>query len=260
MGRRRSLGFPRSSARGRLKKKPLQKESLLSGPKAWDSGRESVAGMFLKPLRAHMYEKTMAVVFVVILLGVFNLTNLPWANRIIETVHFLTLHHISPGEMLEAAQPAIRAVQNFVQPGSAPQTPEPPGLPDGEETMAVPVNGVLITPYGLKASEEDGRLEMHYGIDVAAEAGSPVYAAFSGVVTLIKEHPVYGTTVYLEHSDSRVTIYGRVDQVKVEEGDWVNRGQELAAVAQSSGQSYLHFEVWLDRQPVDPGEFLTIAQ
>ena len=124
--------------------------------------------------------------------------------------------------------------------------------------MAHPVNGTLISPFGKRPVEGSEELEMHYGIDVSAPAGSPVYAAFAGTVTLVDpNHPVFGETIYIRHADDTVTIYGRVTDSRVKAGDQVAKGEEIAKLAAGEGgQSHLHFEVWQEKQPVNPEDFL----
>ena len=257
----------RSSLRERLQERAQRRDDSAffcePDPDCRQLRWENLPATLLQPMREHMFHKTVAAVLVVICLGLFSLFNLPVLNRFVDAVHYLTVYQMEPADLVVAAKPVMQSVRDFSWRGTQSGTPSPAPDPAsvGEEQMAVPVNGILVSPYGPRFSESGEQMEMHYGIDVGADAGSPVFAAFSGTVSMVREHPDYGLTVYLEHPGNLVTIYGRVTHVTVQDGDRVNRGQEIAAVAPApSGDSRLHFEVWQDSQPVNPEEFLPVME
>jgi murein DD-endopeptidase MepM/ murein hydrolase activator NlpD len=222
---------------------------------------ENLPASFVQPMREHLFEKTVAAIIIVICLGLFSLLNLPLTNRVVDAVHYLTVHQMQPAEMMEAAKPVLQSVREFEWRRSGDINKEDPSLPPvGEQTMAAPVNGVLSSPYGTRL-DSAGQTEMHYGIDVVTEPDAPVFAAFSGTVTLVREHPVYGLAIYVEHPGNMVTIYGRVSEPLVKAGDRVARGQKLAQVAAvTGGESHLHFEVWQNSVAVNPEEFIIDAE
>ncbi|MBT9140718.1 MAG: Murein DD-endopeptidase MepM [Dehalococcoidia bacterium] len=220
---------------------------------------EDLPVKMLKPLQEHLFQKTVAAILTVICLGLFSLLNLPLTNRITATIHYLTVHQANPAELVQTAKPVIQSVRDFNWRRTAvvPPTPDPANGQLSDETMAAPVNGIVKRAYGSSLSLESGQVEMHHGIDVAAAVGSSVFAAFSGTVSLIKGHPDHGLTVYLEHPGNKVTIYGRVMDIAVAAGESVVRGQIIAKVAPTAaGESHLHFELWENKQPVDPEKYL----
>ena len=251
---------PKSTLRDRLEERKTRRDysSFFAGEDA--DGRqfrwEKLPATLVKPMGDHMFQKTVAAVLVVICLGLFSLLNLPLTNRFVDAVHYLTVYQTSPAEVLNAAKPVMQSVREFSwRRTSVPPTPQPGG--NDEDEMAAPVNGILASSFGPRLDAEGQQMEMHYGIDVASEAGSPVYAAFSGKVMLVQEHQPLGLTIYLEHPESLVTIYGRVAEPLVKSGDQVSRGQKIAVVAtNSSSPSHLHFEIWLEGQPVNPEDFI----
>jgi murein DD-endopeptidase MepM/ murein hydrolase activator NlpD len=209
-------------------------------------------------MHQHIFQKTVAATIVVICLGLFSLLNMPLTNRVIDYVHYITVHQMNPTELVEAAKPVMQSVRDFNWRRTPADVSSGTDHPPEKETMAAPVNGILTSSYGPRLNQEAGQTEMHYGIDVTAEPGSNVYAAFSGTVSQIKNHPEFGLTIYLQHPDNIVSIYGRVADPVVAAGDKVNRGQELAVVATAlTGESHLHFELWENQQPVDPEKYLT---
>ncbi|MEM5492250.1 peptidoglycan DD-metalloendopeptidase family protein [Hoeflea sp. AS16] len=117
-----------------------------------------------------------------------------------------------------------------------------------------PARGQVITGF---AKSENGK--RNDGIDISMPKGTPVKAAENGVVIYsgdgLKE---YGKTVLIRHDDGLVTVYAHADELKVNRGDKVARGQVIA----SSGMSgvaktpRLHFEVRKNASPVDPTKYL----
>jgi murein DD-endopeptidase MepM/ murein hydrolase activator NlpD len=85
----------------------------------------------------------------------------------------------------------------------------------------------------------------HYGVDVAAPVGTPIYAATSGVVQRAGTATGFGLAVYILGDDGTVTVYGHVNRYFVSAGERVSVGEQIAEVG-NRGQStgpHLHFEV-----------------
>lgn len=252
MKKKSRWNVPRSTLRERLQRRVGKKEDPWCETEAEDRRiyLEKLPGQFLRQMNEHLFQKSVAAILVVILLGLFNLYNTSVTNRMVDTVHYFTVHQVGPAELAEQIQPVIKVVRDFEWRPSQ-QNVAPEG--EAESTMAAPVNGVLISPFGTRQDLSGERTEMHYGIDVAAEEGSPVYAAFSGTISLVQEHPQYGMTIYIEHEEALVTIYARCAEIEVTAGDFVRRGEQIAVVAPAlTGQNRLHFEIWKEGQPVDP--------
>ena len=102
----------------------------------------------------------------------------------------------------------------------------------------------------------------HFGVDIAAPAGTPIYAATSGMVLRAGPATGFGLAVYIRGDDGAVTVYGHVNRYFVEAGDRVRAGQQIAEVG-NRGQStgpHLHFEVHPDGAmysgAVNPGPWM----
>lgn len=114
--------------------------------------------------------------------------------------------------------------------------------------LAWPVSGRVTSNFGQRW----GR--MHYGIDIAAPMGTPVYAALAGTVTYSDWAGTYGMLVTIDHGDGVETRYAHNSRLLVKVGDKVQAGQRIALVG-STGEStgpHLHFEVLVDGQRKDP--------
>lgn len=101
------------------------------------------------------------------------------------------------------------------------------------------------------------KLTTHQGIDVAAPTGTPVFAAAGGMVMLAENEPGWGKLVILEHRDGYNTVYAHLDEISVEAGAPVSKGEIIGKVG-STGQStgsHLHYEVRKNGEHLDPGNF-----
>ena len=99
----------------------------------------------------------------------------------------------------------------------------------------------------------------HRGVDVAADAGTPVYAAQDAYVTVAEWDYTNGNWVELDHgvsSDGRLWTarYSHMEDLAVQAGQIVHAGDLLGHVG-STGNStgnHLHFEVAVDGVLIDP--------
>ena len=122
--------------------------------------------------------------------------------------------------------------------------------------FVLPVDGARLT------SGFGGRWgTFHYGIDLAAPMRTPEYAAGDGVVLRAGAASGFGLAVYILHENGDVTVYGHMDKILVEPGQYVQAGETIALLG-NRGQStgpHLHFEVrlgGLGGQKVDPVPYL----
>lgn len=116
----------------------------------------------------------------------------------------------------------------------------------------------LTSGFGSRWHPVTGGYRSHLGIDLAAPAGTPVYAPSAGVVRFAQWYGGYGLFVVVDHGQGLLTRYGHLSQVNVVIGQQVAVGDLLALVG-STGLStgpHLHYEVWLQGRPVDPLQFL----
>jgi murein DD-endopeptidase MepM/ murein hydrolase activator NlpD len=122
----------------------------------------------------------------------------------------------------------------------------------------LPANGYLVMDYGNVMSPFTGRVQYHYGIDIVAERGTPIYAAGGGIVTKSDVEGGYGLVVEISHGTGIATRYCHNLRNVVAAGDKVRRG-DLIAYMGNTGQTsgtHLHFEVQVNSQPIDPKRFI----
>lgn len=121
-----------------------------------------------------------------------------------------------------------------------------------------PVRGILSSVFGVRISPFTQTPVFHHGLDIVAQTGTPVLASASGVVVKSGYEAQYGNVVVVDHGAGYRSAYAHMSSSSVEEGAFVNRGEEVGKVG-STGRStgpHLHYEVRVNGLPVNPARFL----
>jgi len=121
-----------------------------------------------------------------------------------------------------------------------------------------PVRGTLSSVFGVRNSPFTETPVFHHGMDIVARVGMPVVASAPGVVVKSGYESLYGNAVVVDHGAGYRSLYAHMSSCSVEEGAFVNRGEELGKVG-STGRStgpHLHYEVRVNGLPVNPARFL----
>ncbi len=136
--------------------------------------------------------------------------------------------------------------------------PTPAPMPHGDSAYAWPVADVagtrISSPYGWRADPFTGEQAFHGGLDIAAPAGTAVFATADGIVRAIGEHPRLGKYVMLRFPDGSEATYGHLESIAVASGQKVVRGETLGGVG-SSGRStgpHLDYRVKVNGEQIDP--------
>lgn len=114
--------------------------------------------------------------------------------------------------------------------------------------LSWPAAGTLTSNYGWRW------FRMHNGIDIAGPIGTPIKAAKEGRVVYSGWMGGYGYAIDIEHAGGVRTRYAHNSTLLVKPGEYVARGQHIAAMG-STGHStgpHLHFEVHVNGSPVNP--------
>ena len=154
------------------------------------------------------------------------------------------------------------------QPGTTEPSAEATEPKPAEKSLktAAPVTGETVAEYAmdcLSYNETTRDWRVHNGIDIAAEAGTPVLAAAAGEVYTVYDDETMGKTVVIRHEGGYTTHYASLgDDVAVEPGKTVALGEKIGTVGQSALMEtalgdHLHFSVTLNDKAIDPAEFLT---
>lgn len=128
-----------------------------------------------------------------------------------------------------------------------------------------PTLGRVSSYFGTRDDPFHGHKANHMGLDIAADAGTPVYAMQEGVVSFSGVKGGYGNCIKINQFFYMVpelpqvtTLYGHLSTIYVKEGEMVRRGQVVGLIG-STGRStgpHLHFEVFYKGKNIDPVEYL----
>lgn len=136
------------------------------------------------------------------------------------------------------------------------------------EAMQWPLEGQVLSSFSrdtLTYSQTMADWRTHEGLDIAAEADSPVMAAQSGTVTAVYEDDFLGSVVVVSHDDDCSTLYANLAKApEVSVGDTVSAGDVIGhvggtALLETKEPDHLHFEVFNAGTPVDPMDYLPSA-
>ncbi|AIE72717.1 M23 family metallopeptidase [Synechocystis sp. PCC 6714] len=123
----------------------------------------------------------------------------------------------------------------------------PQGQPGQGTDMIFPVAGVnpITSAFGWRIHPISGQGRMHNGTDIGAPMGTPVLAAYDGIVAAAQWSGGYGLMVTLRHLDgTQESRYAHLSETFVQAGQEVVRGEVIGRVG-STGFStgpHLHFE------------------
>ncbi len=118
------------------------------------------------------------------------------------------------------------------------------------ENFTMPVVGRMTSNFGRRGSRR-----YHYGIDIKAQTGDTIYAAFDGKIRVKQfERRGYGYYLVIRHLNGLETVYGHLSKFLVDENEFVRSGQPIG-LAGNTGRSFgshLHFETRFLGQPINP--------
>ena len=120
-------------------------------------------------------------------------------------------------------------------------------------------NYYISSPFGYRWHPISGQWKMHYGIDMAASQGTPIYATRTGVVTVAAyQEGGAGYYVKLNHGDGYTSIYMHMTHYIVKVGEYVTAGQIIGYVGSTGGSTgpHLHFGIAYNGEYQDPTKFI----
>jgi murein DD-endopeptidase MepM/ murein hydrolase activator NlpD len=156
----------------------------------------------------------------------------------------MRLHHVAQQRQLSLEELVAELQDKHERMGSSP--------------AVWPTEGWLTSRFGTRISPFTGKRQFHSGIDVAGARGTAVIATASGKVVFAGSKGPLGKTLILDHDHGIRTHYGHNDEILVERGDRVERGDAIARMG-NSGRStgpHLHYTVEVHGKAVNPLDYI----
>ncbi len=121
-----------------------------------------------------------------------------------------------------------------------------------------PTAGWQTSRFGKRKDPFTGEEEFHYGIDIAASHGSPVFATADGYVHKIKEEKTGGKVIILNHGGGVTTVYCHLSKFNVKIGQKVKRKDIIGFVGQTGKAigPHVHYEVRKNGRAVNPYNYI----
>ena len=123
----------------------------------------------------------------------------------------------------------------------------------------LPYRVAITDSYGYRTHPVTGKkTTWHNGVDLAAGAGTAIYATKSGTVTTALRSDIWGNYVVINHGDGFSSLYAHMQGLIVKAGDYVKQGQTIGYVG-STGLStgpHLHFTIYYNGADVNPMSYV----
>lgn len=122
-----------------------------------------------------------------------------------------------------------------------------------------PIQGTIYNPFG-ETRYLGGRTIFNNGIDIIPDGDKEPVSIDKGIVKSIEDRGTKGYFVTVEHENME-TLYGYLVSVYVKEGEEIELGTKIGTLGTNrDGNSYLHFEVWIEDTPVDPLDYVNFKK
>lgn len=128
-------------------------------------------------------------------------------------------------------------------------------------SFLIPVGGIIGSFYGERVHPIKNTILFHKGIDIEAQSGTPIKAAYDGEVVESDMEASYGNYVKIKHIDGLTTLYAHCSKLLVSEGQKVEKGNIIAEVGCTGAANgpHLHFEVRKDNTAVNPLDYIALS-
>lgn len=124
--------------------------------------------------------------------------------------------------------------------------------------FSLPTQGKLSSSFGLRRIFNGEARNPHSGLDISAPEGAPIVAPADGKVIRTGDYFFNGNSVFIDHGQGLVTMFGHMATITAHDGQTVKRGDPIGTVGMTGRATgpHLHWGVSLNDARVDPSLFL----
>jgi murein DD-endopeptidase MepM/ murein hydrolase activator NlpD len=116
-----------------------------------------------------------------------------------------------------------------------------------------PISGIVSAPFDLRKE--------HYGVDIVAKTDEPVKCIADGSVLIASWTQDSGYVIVVQHRNNLISVYKHNSALLKKVGNLVSAGEIIAFIGNTGELTtgpHLHFELWMNGNPVDPEDFVTL--
>ncbi|MBX7115419.1 MAG: peptidoglycan DD-metalloendopeptidase family protein [Myxococcaceae bacterium] len=120
--------------------------------------------------------------------------------------------------------------------------------------LPMPTQGLVEVGFGRVVNPRFNTVTVQKGIDIRAAVGTPVLSIGPGTVSFSGWLKGYGNLLIIDHGDGYHSLMAHLAHSKVEVGNEVEEGEEVAVVGDTGSLKgpYLYFEIRKQGQAIDP--------
>jgi septal ring factor EnvC (AmiA/AmiB activator) len=138
--------------------------------------------------------------------------------------------------------------------GQARQEPGSLGISQNRGRLNWPVDGKLVTRFGLQKHPKFDTYVYRKGIEIGSFQGGIIRSIYDGHVVYADWFPGYGMVIILDHGENYYSLYAHLAKLLVSVGDPIKKDQiigEIGDTGVSEGER-LYFEFREGEKPIDP--------
>ncbi len=117
----------------------------------------------------------------------------------------------------------------------------------------------FIPPVSGEISLSFSHEKKHLGVDITAPKNTAIKSVLDGYVIFTDWTLETGNTICVQHSNNLISFYKHNSALLKQIGDIVTAGEAIAIIGDTGDHStgpHLHFELWHEGKPVDPGDYV----
>lgn len=176
-------------------------------------------------------------------------------------VNDITLNKKTYVETLSELESRSQELQKFIQKLLRNEISLPfPLIPlyDNKGSLSWPINGRVVTHFGLQTHPVFQTVTQNNGIEISSEPNEIINSVHPGLVVFNDYFQGYGNLIIIDHGLAYYTLYGHCAEFLVKKGDPVQAGDAIARVGETDSLKgiSLYFEIRHKTEPLNPLHWL----
>jgi septal ring factor EnvC (AmiA/AmiB activator) len=167
-----------------------------------------------------------------------------------QTLHELEESSTTLWAMIKKDEQERKAAKAVVPPTTRPES----GSRSNRSRLPWPLDGQVLTRFGMQRHPQFGTMVFRRGIEIAAREGESVQAVESGQVAYADWYKGYGKLLIVDHGGGFYTLYGNLSRLNLNKGEQVVKGQVIGLAGETGSLkgAKLYFEIRRNGEAQDP--------